>query len=110
MVAGVSDKVLPTPVDEGLSFAAPGGTTKWPLLCRIPPALVLLLIAGALMTDLAMDECWACFREAGVPVGVLGGEIRTGETTAVGVGGVQVIAPPRTGEYVAAVDRNEAGR
>lgn len=47
-------------------------------------------MAGAVMTDLAMDECCACLREATDPAGVVGGDIRAGGNVAGGVGGVQV--------------------
>lgn len=66
------------------------------------------------MTDFAIDECCACLREAIVPAGVVGGEIRLGVYVAGGVGGVQVTGicvPTRLGEmYEAPVDRNGAGR
>lgn len=42
------------------------------------------------MTDLAIEECCACFLEAIDPAGVVGGEMRKGVFVAGGVGGVQV--------------------
>lgn len=55
------------------------------------PALLLLLMAGALMTDFAIDECWVCFREAIDPAGEMGGEIREG---VVAVGECEIRAAP----------------
>lgn len=65
VVSGVSDKATPTPPFARVLSFAPGGS-KWPFDCKTPPALLLLIMAGPVMTDFAIEECCACFRVGGI--------------------------------------------